>query len=464
MIEGKQDGPPPGRGFPYYYLLICPELDQYHTLCKYKDDTPKLFERKDEYWFYNMFVNPRPQHYYPPSGDLFERLPNEIIDMIFDYILLREEIDWEALGYERWNSRPSVEDFNREDFVALSLSSARLWPLALARIHWTYQKTNWVGKKVGFHHEDSKLTADQMRNYGVEDTPVLINGRQEMRSQQSVKDRRWDHFKCRPPHDWCSLMRPMRGYTAGRGLKMAKYELTLRPGDRDKIERDLGRFDRFNLRYTQREWVLRNITTRQYVRSDQLQEPTCPAPDWDSLPKFHEPVLPKMQRIYRELSEQVRRVPKKTSRPLPDTDQALTLANIFLVLTCTNPECPSPGQAFDFSNGPWAGCAFEVVSLDDHLQSQQRELESEEESGEAWVDVSKEVVADVANLRFCIRRLQEMKHQGHERYFRSHDPAVDKAYWDNFWNKVEMTRKLHRQWVKTCPPRPWIDESMYAET
>ncbi|KAI4665263.1 uncharacterized protein J4E78_002723 [Alternaria triticimaculans] len=434
----------------------------------YEHDTPRLFDRKDEYWFHNMFVKrdvERVQHFYPPSGDLFERLPNEIIDQIFDYILLRVEVDWESLGYERWNRRPSVQEFNREDFLALCLSSARLWPLALARIHRSYQKANWVGKRVGFHFERSKLTAEQMRNYGIEDTPAMINGRQQMRSQQNVGDQGWDrtwnHFRCRPENDWCSLMRPMRGYTAGRGLKMAKYELTLRPGDRDKIERDLGRA---NLPVTGRDWVLRNITTRQYVRSDQLDEPPSPAPDWDSLPKFHEPVLSKMQRIYRELSQQVRRVPKNKSRPLPESDQALTLANIFLVLTCSNPDCPSPGQAFDFSNGPWAGCAFEVFSLDDHLQSQQRELKSGEQPGKAWVNVSKEVVADVANLRFCIRRLQEMRHQGHERYFRSHDPAVNKAYWDNFWNKVEMTRKLHRQWVKTCPPRPWIDESMYAET
>jgi hypothetical protein len=347
-----------------------------------------------------------------------------------------------------------------EDFLALGLSSARLWPLVLRRIHWLYQR-NWVGRKVGIHSLSSRLSVEQMQNYGIEDTTSI-------RSDGFLMEHGRDFFKGRRDSGWLCLLHVSPGYSSKRHLKMMKYEMETRPQDLVKIRQDPTQPDVCS---EQKKWVLRNLTTRQYVRSDQLQESVFPAPDWRLLPKFREPILPRMKRLCNALSRQKRNVSKDKKHSMPEPDQPLTLANIFLVLTCSKPSLllagertDSPKRYLNFEDGPWAGCAFDVIPLDDHLLSQQRQSGSKTQPNESWVNVSKEVVANVANLRFCVRRKQEMRTYGHELYFVSDGQTVMSAYWDDFWARVTRTRKLHQQWVKTCPPRPWIDESMYAET
>jgi hypothetical protein len=307
----------------------------------------------------------------------------------------------------------------------------------------------------------SRLSVEQMQNYGIEDTTSI-------RSDRFLMEHGGDFFNDRRDVGWLCLLHVSLGYSSERHLKMIKYEMETRPQDLVKIRQDLTQPDVCS---EQKNWVLRNLTTRQYVRSDQLQESGSPASDWRLLPKYREPVLPRMRRLCNALSQQIRNVSKDKKRSLPEPDHPLTLANIFLVLTCSKPDSllagerkDSPKRYLNFEDGPWAGCAFEVIPLDDHLLSQQRQSGSKTQLNESWVDVSKEAVADVASLRFCLRRKQEMRTHGHELYFVSDDPTVTSAYWDDFWARVAMTRKLHRQWVKTCPPRPWIDESMYAVT
>ncbi|CAN9295502.1 unnamed protein product [Alternaria alternata] len=196
-----------------------------------------------------------------------------------------------------------------------------------------------------------------------------------------------------------------------------------------------------------------------------------------------------MKRAGKSLTQRVLYRPsKKENKHTTDTkpdDEQFTLANIFLVLTCgggngapsatttptTIPEDPhSPDKYLEFIHGPWAGCAFEVITLDEHIltQQQQQQLQPSPESdtqqpNNVWVDVSKEVVADIANLRFCIQRMRDMRNRDHKSYVSRDNKTAYTVYWDDFWAKVASTRKLHRQWVvKTCPSRPWIDESMYA--
>jgi hypothetical protein len=129
-----------------------------------------------------------------------------------------------------------------------------------------------------------------------------------------------------------------------------------------------------------------------------------------------------------------------------------------------------PDKYLEFIHGPWAGCAFEVITLDEHMLTQQQQQQQQplpesdtQQPNNVWVDVSKEVVADIANLRFCIQRMRDMRNPSHKLYVSRDNKTAYTVYWDDFWAKVASTRKLHRQWVvKTCPPRPWIDESMYA--
>lgn len=153
---------------------------------------------------------------------------------------------------------------------------------------------------------------------------------------------------------------------------MFKYELKRRPGDREEISRDLRQDD---LRVTEREWVLRNLTTRQYVRSDRLQEPTDPAPDWGPPPKSWASMLSSLKRQCKTLAQQIMKSQKEIVNPGLERDETFTLANMFLALICSAPNTKprlardAPQRYLDFEDGPWAGCAFEVIPLYDHLQS-----------------------------------------------------------------------------------------------
>ena len=106
----------PNNGFPDWYQLVCPELNQAIHIGQRNDyncDTASLFKEKNEDWFYYAFVKPlsdaqRVQHFYPPGGDLFERLPNEILDQILDHVLPLDSFDRRrGLKHLDWGRNPS---------------------------------------------------------------------------------------------------------------------------------------------------------------------------------------------------------------------------------------------------------------------------------------------------------------------------------------------------------------------
>ncbi|KAI4960971.1 hypothetical protein J4E86_002598 [Alternaria arbusti] len=389
--------------FPRFYELLCPELNQRQPLTQYKCKLQELFEPKDETWFYNTFAKARSgadriQNYHPPAGDLFERLPNEIIDEIFDYVLLHKDDSLNLDKRKDEELHDKVEHDALGDLDSLGLSSARLWPLLLERIHRNYQ-TNWSGKKVGFHDYNLAFTADD--------------------------------------------------------LKSMKYEIEIPPDDLEKIERDLRRT---NLRSTETEWVLRNLTTRQCVRSDRLQEPASAEPEWPPLPKSQEKLMTRMRRQRKALIQRMKNEAKEdyvSPWPFDLANLPLTLANIFLVLTCDSAEVlPSyipkddPEKYLHFHDAPWCGCAFELMPLDDHLDAQERGLDPTAPTNETWMDVSREVVADMANLRFCIQKNiaiseEEIKRNLDTAERRGEQPAWH-AFWVNFYASVGETRRQHR--------------------
>jgi hypothetical protein len=74
------------------YILVCPELNQAQKLIQYQCRLDTFLDQKSEAWFYNTFAKPvngveHVQRFYPPKGGLFERLPNELVDEIFDNIV-----------------------------------------------------------------------------------------------------------------------------------------------------------------------------------------------------------------------------------------------------------------------------------------------------------------------------------------------------------------------------------------
>jgi hypothetical protein len=457
--------------FPYDYMLVCPERSQRQDLPQYHCTFHLLFERKDEAWFYNTFAKPAShvqhiQQFHPPTGDLFERLPNEVIDVIFDYILGDSDMH---IGFNTHGHDPlqtQAQDDMLEDFITLGLSSARLWPLVLKRIHRGYQH-NWAGEKVGFHHRDVVLTAEQWRNYGVKDMAIDSEYPRILHSNSPLGKWRWDQISYQLGLKWRYMHLPFHRRPGQHYTKKMEYDKGMMLEDREKIERDLSHVDH---RSTDREWVLRNLTTRQYIRSDQLQEPTSAQPNWGAPPKPRGPLFVRMRQQCKALIQQIKNGAKEeyfSPWAFDPSKLPLTLATIFLVLICDTSHREtywepkdSPTRYLHFEDGPWCGCAFDLIPLDDHLRSQDRQSPSEAKSYEAWVDVSKEVVADIANLRFCIQRNIEMCSPDHRHYI----PLDDQPALEDYWARVAKTRKLHRQWVSNSPPRPWVDESMYAAT
>jgi hypothetical protein len=237
------------------------------------------------------------------------------------------------------------------------------------------------------------------------------------------------------------------------------------------VERDLAQA---YLWPQDRVWVLRNLTTGQFVRSDQLQEPDSAAPAWGpTVPVEQVTVRPSKPGgfsgtfLYKKWKRMVRRQQKKKTpaqQPPLDRHQPLTLANIFLVLTCSSrkrlytdiiylPPARKREEFLQWNHGPWAGCAFDVVRLSEHAHS-------DTVSHPPWTNVSREVVADILNLCYCIRKGQEM--WGHWRALVTPPLYPDRnAAWVRYWDGVKRTRRMHHAWVKESVQRPWVYESMY---
>ncbi|KAF1831898.1 hypothetical protein BDW02DRAFT_581667 [Decorospora gaudefroyi] len=418
--------------FPSKHMLVCPELGQTQKLPQYACVPCFFFDRKDETWFYNTLAKPTPglaciPRYHPPAGDFFERLPNELIHEIIAYLVPHED------------DVPRSPKAVMEDILALGLSSARLWSNVLYFIHRCYQKRNldnWAGKKIVFQAHHSKITAAQAKHYclDVEESPGYPHDRKYW---SSVERRGWKPFKSQPKIHWRDI------------VHSPKFKLLDARG-RAEVMQDLSQMYLYS---RHRVWVLRNLTTRQIVRSDQLQEPKIAAPDWEPMPPSHATQAhhPTLKRLWDSLRQDWKGTVREKLHHA-ESPQPLTLANIFLILA-SSAERPHQGNSpyatdlLTFGNGPWAGCAFDLVTLKEHKKSIRSGPSAQLQQTNPWVNVSKEVVADIANLCFCIR-----KHQG----FYGLQPVPHEH-----WEKTAATRSLHHRWIEQCPPRPWIDESMY---
>jgi hypothetical protein len=443
-------------------MLICPELNQTQTLPQYECDVYYFFDRKSETWFFNSFAKvpqdvQRTQHYHPPSGDLFERLPNELIDEIIEYLIPRSS--------DLLNASTAA----LEDYLGLGLSSARLWPLVLQRIHASYARVSmsgsWACKKVGFHSRNSTLNARQIANYNLKEPgdgrqvhrsfcrcpPCLrSHTRTDNYSGMFLSSWEWDTFASQPELKLRQLLHTAPGsrsltYRSPQWVYVDRQTPRLRKGLGDKeldmIERDLSQ----SYLYPQdRVWVLRNLTTRQFIRSDQLEEPEDVEPDWDDVrpvpPVPNLEVRPsKLKRLRSALRGKWKQMTERKPAQHPAVQhshhhQPLTLANTFLVLTSTS------------HNDNYA---FDLIQLPEH-----------EASG--WTNISREVVADITNLCFCIRKGQEMSYLFRFDINTGVCPPTQTDR-ESYLVTVGKERRKYHKLVKGVVERPWVDESMYVE-
>jgi hypothetical protein len=388
---------PPSDRLPESYVLICPERSQVQypsdTRCSLHD----FFKPKvgNHAWFWNTFAIPIPdaqrtQRFHPsaqPDGklSLLERLPSELTDILIDLLL-------EPLPGKVFTDSSTIT------VLALGLSSPVLYPRVLARIHKDYQKqipASWAGKRIGFHGTESFIPDKHQMQYLNVPASAYTSGMAWFL---------WPQVNAEPEMLW---------HTTITSVRQSWTEIN------EKDWRYIG--EDVNQRYMypgDRTWVLRNLDTKQIVCSDSLVPPSkITHGKWYLKPrnKFT-----------------LKRVWDVIKPPKPDARVLLTLAQIFIILTAFT--TTSNGHEVDhlFENGPWTACAFDVVTLEQHIASGE----------EGWEDISAKAVADVGHLRWCTEQCV-LWHEA--RGGRKADPQTMMFYgrmrdlrreW-NSWTKVE---------------------------
>jgi hypothetical protein len=414
------------RGLPNGCLLICPSLQQFHGLDQYRDSLYEFFaipKKEKESWFWKAFAKPVDdaqciQRFQPksrPSGklSLLECLPVDLIEVIIDVL----RAGW------------SDSSGGMESVITLGLSSPYLWKVVLNRIHRKCAGNYlplWAGKKVTFQSYYPHTTLNTLPECGFESTRLP-----------------WSVASTQPELEWAQRVRGMEErcthYASREGWE------SFPPNYWETIMDDVLKTNMYPQNHV---WLLRNLTTRQFVRSDELRPPKSIVPR-EPVPPLPKPRLSRFQKLQavwkrvkmRFESKQATKAdgfePKEASRA--DDFEPLTLAQIFLVMICHSNV--NLGSWFLSSGagtqGPWNMHSFDVVTLEDHLLST---VYNDNELGphrKDWIDVSRLVVADVGNLRWCVK-------QSHAR---------DGHRWDrenniNFQTFVKRTRHEHRAWVE----------------
>jgi hypothetical protein len=357
-IFSSRDLPPNDR-LPESYVLVCPERSQVQypsdTQCSLHD----FFQSQvgDHAWFWNSFATPiqdaqRIQKFHPKvrrdgKRSLLESLPGELIDELIDRLL-------EPVAEETCTKLFTVS------ILALGLSSPILYPRVLSRIHKEYTEQapeSWAGKRVGFHGTESFIPDKHQMQYLNVSVSAYTSG---------IRWFSWPRANAEPEMFW---------HTAIASVHQTWPEIDEKSWQ--AISQDVSQI----YMYPQnRTWVLRNLDTKQFVRSDNLTPPSK-----ITLGKLH--LRRPNQSPFKRLWNMVRPTRQPSQAPL-------TLAQIFIILTaCTT---TSNGHEIDhlFQNGPWTAHAFDLVTLEEHIASGE----------DGWSDVSPLAVADIGHLRWCVQQ------------------------------------------------------------
>lgn len=349
-LDGDRDS------FPSTYILACTETGETQRLSGYDCEFATLFLERaegDNTWFWNTFAKPiesekRVQRHQPMgnlnSSSTLERLPNELFEFILDAL---------------------IQD--RIAVLALGLASPILYPKILARIHRDYahnRSSSWADKKAGFYGGNSPVSPHNVLTF-----------EREWFTPATIIYEPWEP-------DWQPIsMEPEQAWRESLIIARSRWEDAENSIWRN-IDRDLSEA----YMYPQdRVWVLRNLTTQQYVRSDALFPPAAILEDKLLPLRYVRHTLKHSNKVYDPLKSM------KISPRVRALD-ALTLPTIFLILTAHTSHPDWREEDIGFRCGPWVSHAFEVVPLEDHLESAILK----------WQDVTAAVAADVGHLRWCI--------------------------------------------------------------
>lgn len=386
--------------FPHNYFLLNPEREEVQSHIANPLTFSNLFEFfvsdtstvESSQWLWSTFARPatgvqRRQAFYRRSygkPTTIEALPNEILYIILD--LLADD---------------------NEAVLAFGLASVYFWPIVLHRIHQGYQDSlgSWVGERVAFHDWNSHSTLDAFIEILIQKPPF----RGPYRTPAGFGARNLTHVMS-PPEKWRNT------------LKIVKDWQGFCAADWIDIEQDLST----SYLYPQdRVWVLRNLMTREFVRSDKLQ------PKVNTYRSAIQGLLD-LTGINR-ISSALNSFRRKTSLPpsLQKTKSTsgrlsrrtpVTFPQIFLLMTCFSTNHWYPERLFNFQQGIWAGHGFDIVGMDYHI------LEGEKD----WKDVSQSFVNYVANLR------READGFGPRSKMKARKRAL--------WIKLEHERKIYNPW------------------
>ena len=428
--------------FPNKYNLLCPELNEIQQLPQYRCSGHAFFDQKNEAWFWNSFAKrptnmQRVQTFQPRPRlggklSLLEALPAELIEAILD-VLLDEE----------------YRDGAIETVLLLGISSDRLWPTVLCRIHRDYHRAicpSWAGKKVGFHGSCSTLPDELLLGYGIQNVEY---------AKYRVRDFYYsmNPASAQPEQEWLENIKVLRSFDTG-----------ISGEEWNQIEQDLSQA---YLYPQDRVWILRNLTTRQFVRSDKLGQPKAITPEVKVVEKTTTSRLSGLKKAWKSLTGKEGKE-KQFVVPEAQVDEEivcdkygpLTLPQVFLILTCHSrlPNVPYPEMHFRFQQGPWAAHAFDIVTFEEHEASIQAQTEPQSAHGKmpviegaeaetvAWTDVSKDVFTDVTNVRKYILDFEDTT--GITRITKTLRSKYDAA----FWEEVKKTRAEHRAWAGQPEP------------
>ena len=378
----SSDSPSGKLNFPGSFFLLSNEVDQFQCPTPNNAGLLQMFSKEPPSWIgsapwlwatFARSVSPEKfsRSYLPKQNKTLapiEKLPNELLDQIFTYIKSDEK-----------------------DVLAWGLSSSLIWSYFLRLVHTEQEQFEgmWVGKEVGFYGYTPTSDDGVFQCRSVWDRRPAVTNDPNFLETYNVDERHLSDVVKTPTQRWTEVLDTVRFFSRSAASGWERLSET----DWKNVECDL-----FFHKYPQdRIWVLRNLTTSEFIRSDKLRP---------SARKSSESVRPKMPSRSSTLSRMLKSfgsktTPGKDSSKLQQPEEPfdtspLTFAQIFLVLCCHS-DIPSQHEdIFGFHEGRWRGHGFDIVPLNTHT------TETNESS---WADVSELAADDVANLRYWVQQL-----------------------------------------------------------
>jgi hypothetical protein len=387
MVSAPHSRPTPGLNFPGSFFLLSHEADGFQRPTPSTAGLLQMFPKESlpswigsAPWLWTSLARPVAgaqfsQAYLTKQSTSLapiERLPNELLDHVLDYIQDEEK-----------------------DVLAWGLSSSVIWLYILRLIHKQNERFvgMWAGKEVGFYGYIPTSDDDVFQCRSIWDRRPAITNTPGFLESYNVDERRLSDVTTTAAQRWMEVLDSAK-FSSGAG-DPAWASITEQ--DWRKIEHDLF----FHAYPQSRTWVLRNLTTCEFIRSDKL----CPSARKSS--DAARPKLPSRSSTFTKMlkpfiSEKTRGKDKDKTPPMLSEGGAtfstspLSFAQLFLALTAHS-DLPSHQELlFGFHDGRWRGHCFDIVPLSSHAS---------ETKGADWADVSELAVDDVANLRYWVHQL-----------------------------------------------------------